>query len=64
MRRTQPVEHLVVLQQRTVALAARDEDDVRIGDLVEREVGADAEPPGVGALGAGLLGDEVKLGLG
>ena len=39
----QPIEHPLVLHQRPVALAARDQQDVGVGHLVDRVVGDEAE---------------------
>ena len=56
-----PVEDSLVVEQRPVALAAGDQEDVRVGDLVEGRVGGDPEAARVGALLAGLLADEGQL---
>ena len=60
MRGAQPVEHLVVAEQRPVALATRHEHDLGIGEVGEPEVRGRGGAR-VGALRAGLLGDESQV---
>ena len=55
----QPAQHLLVLHQRSVPVAAGDDDHVGLGELVERPVRHQGQHPGLSSLGAGLLRDEV-----
>ena len=56
-----PVEDVLVVEERAIALAARDEQDVRLGHLFDGRVGGDPEPAGVGSELAGVGRDEGEL---
>jgi hypothetical protein len=60
----QPGDGLLVVEQRAVAFAAGDEDDVRFRAFGEVVVDGDAEAAGVGADLAALLADEEHLPVG
>ncbi len=62
VRAANPVQDALVGHQRPVSLAARDQQDIGIGELLDRLGGLEPEAPGVGALDPRLRRDEVELG--
>jgi hypothetical protein len=57
-----PVEHALVVHQPARAEATREDEDVRVGPVLERDLGVQGEHPVVGLHRPGLEADELELG--